>query len=296
MLIKNKRKVRSGIWVILLLTLFLLPKWIHSGFTLVESTEQPENPILFLHGWWVSSYVWDLMRMRLKDDGWPNTTDLKAGYVIDFKDTTNCSAQANIINALQIKQTVDNILDITGAQKVDLIAFSMGGWSSRYYIKNLEGIDKVDDYVSIGTAHHCDYWAEASCDGIPAFLLALNEGDATPGGILNDTLEGRTDPQTKIVFNGSHIPGEINYTSINSIVDIDPVYAYLDGAYNLEVDDVSHEDLLGDENVYELVKQAIRDSPSPPNNVSSFLLNSVVFALCVLVLPLSFWRKRKTIM
>ena len=116
--------------------------------------------------------------MWFKNDGWPNTTNFLSGYAYDFHDTTNCSAQANINNAFQIKQWVDDILNETGAEKVDLIGHSMGGWSGRYYIKFLDGIDQVDDYVSFGTPHTSDTsydpWSGSNCNEFIPFLISLN--------------------------------------------------------------------------------------------------------------------------
>ena len=56
-------------------------------------------------------------------------------------------------------QRVNEIKAATGAAKVDIITHSMGGLSSRYYIKNLGGAANVDDWVSLAGPNHGTTWA-----------------------------------------------------------------------------------------------------------------------------------------
>lgn len=87
----------------------------------------------------------------------------------------------------------------TGASKVDLVAHSMGGLVSRYYIKNLGGTSHVDSLIMLGTPNYGTAIANVgtflglgNCIGITAcqqmaigsdFLNALNAGDDTPGSV-----------------------------------------------------------------------------------------------------------------
>jgi triacylglycerol lipase len=64
----------------------------------------------------------------------------------------------------------------------------MGGLSSRYYLKNLDGISKVDAWVSLGGPNHGTDTANScfntSCTEMrigSSFLTSLNSGDETPG-------------------------------------------------------------------------------------------------------------------
>jgi triacylglycerol lipase len=229
--------------------------------TISKVTTQNQNPILFLHGYteW-GSMVWDKMKKWFEDDEWPKTML----YAYDFDDTLNCSRQANINNANEIKQWVDDILNETGADKIDLVGHSMGGISSRYYIKFLGGIDTVDDYVSLGSPHHGNPNFHCGREGVKEVALHLNEGDETPGGKLNDTLGIRYDPiwiEENITYNGAHIPGEINYTSIYSPDDglCPDTSSPLDGAYNISIDNVAHSLLHQDWSVYKLVRVAVNN-------------------------------------
>jgi len=234
----------------------------------IEVISQDQNPMLFLHGWLGSSSNWDRMIERFQAGG--QETNL---YSRDFDDPGNCSRQANINNAHQIKQWVDDILTETGSEKVDLVCHSMGGISSRYYIRYLGGMDSVDNHVSFGSPHHGDMsLITATCwlplNGLDTLLLMLNEGDETPGGIMNDTLGDRLDPYHEITYNGTHVPGNISYTSIYSTDDglISPYNSsLLEGALNVEVSGLTHNQLILAPLGYELAKMAVEDTISDFN-------------------------------
>jgi triacylglycerol lipase len=98
------------------------------------------------------------------------------------------SAQSNAVTAQQLSQKVDEILAATGATQVDIITHSMGALSARYYIKNLGGQAKVDEFVSLGGPNHgtntalfCGQTACVEMRPNSSFLNALNKKDETPG-------------------------------------------------------------------------------------------------------------------
>jgi hypothetical protein len=102
---------------------------------------ETRNPILFVHGWNSSGAAWFTMIDRFKADGYGDQ---------ELFNWTYYSAQSNKITAQQLSAKVDSILGVTGASKVDIVTHSMGALSTRYYIKNLSGGSKVDDFVSLG--------------------------------------------------------------------------------------------------------------------------------------------------
>ncbi|UCE13914.1 MAG: hypothetical protein JSV04_01750 [Candidatus Heimdallarchaeota archaeon] len=234
-----------------------------------KETSNQHNPILFIHGWTLTEYCWWYMKLQFEADGWPNTML----YAHTFDDTNNCSAQAMINNAHKLKQWIGEIINETGAEKIDLVGHSGGGVSSRYYIKFLGGMDAVDDYVSLGTAHHGanltttwtpDVVPEECATSLNNLFQLMNEGDETPGGILDDTVGIRQDPVfSNITYNGTHIPGSVNYTSIYSRDDevCPPISCSLEGAHNIELSGLSHGALYQDDSSYKKVKAAVDDSP-----------------------------------
>jgi triacylglycerol esterase/lipase EstA (alpha/beta hydrolase family) len=137
------------------------------------------DPILFVHGWARASDDWVDMIARFKSDGWADS-ELYA-YNYSFV-TSNASIAA------EIRDQINAILSSTGATKVDIVSHSMGGISSRHYLKNLGGDAKVDAFVSLGGPNHgtdtADQCAFTPCVEMrigSAFLAALNAGDETPG-------------------------------------------------------------------------------------------------------------------
>ena len=160
---------------------------------------------------------------------------------------------------------MENILTETGTEKVDLVGYGMGGLSSRYYIKFLGGIDTVDDYVSLGSPHHGG--KILTCP----ILTSLNEGDETPGGILNDTNEE------------DHIPGNISYTSIYGDSDelVSVFSPKLDGANNILIKGLRKPPLLTNETVYELVRAAVNGVIPKGSNIGydSLIMPTVVIII-----------------
>ncbi|MFE6926131.1 esterase/lipase family protein [Nocardia sp. NPDC057663] len=103
------------------------------------------DPILFVHGWQGSASNWDYMWGRFLAAGY--STEELARFSYD-------TSQSNENIALEVKAQVDALRAKTGAAKVDIITHSMGGLNSRWYLKKLEGLSFVDDWVSIGGPNH----------------------------------------------------------------------------------------------------------------------------------------------
>jgi len=248
--------VATVLFLLVLLTSFVvLRDWLRPTIT----TPPPGvlNPVLFVHGWMGSSNDWIWMIDKFLSDGWPR----EMLYAFTFSHPDTFSSGANARNAGEIAAWVDQILAETRAEKVDLVSHSMGGLSTRYYVKFLGGIDKVDDYVCLASPQHGTTWVSSGeCVPDSAFLENLNDGDETPGGVLPDTEGWRDDPVGQGGYNGAHVPGNITWTTIRSNKDpniLPPESAMLDGAVNLECE-LPYHDLSGDEQVYEWVKAAIK--------------------------------------
>ncbi len=194
------RRLILGVLSTLILSLALFaPGASNSGASHVD-------PILFVHGYTSNASAWDTMKARFQADGWES--DRLYAY-------TFSSTQSNATIAQAVKQRVDEIRAATGAAKVDIVTHSMGGLSSRYYIKNLGGQSTVDDWVSLGGPNHGTTWAYgcffiSPCNQmIPgsSFLNALNSGDATPGSVTYGTWWSPCDelinPDTSTILSGA---------------------------------------------------------------------------------------------
>jgi triacylglycerol esterase/lipase EstA (alpha/beta hydrolase family) len=126
------------------------------------------------------------------------------------------SNQSNATIANQVRDAVNTLRSQTGAAKVDIISHSMGGLSSRYYLKNLGGSSVVDDWVSLGGPNHgtnfayACYLFSAGCRdmiGGSGFLNALNSGDETPGATNYGTFWSSCDeiinPDSSVLLSGA---------------------------------------------------------------------------------------------
>jgi triacylglycerol lipase len=156
----------------------------------------PVDPIVFVHGWNGAAGGWNQWISWFQQQGWPSS------YLNDW---SYSSAQTNEAIAQQLSSKVNLVLSQTGKTKVDLITHSMGGLSGRYYLKNLGGTAKVDEFVSLGGPNHgTSDAALAFCGSTPMscnqmkenspFLTSLNAGDETPGAVRYLTIGSDCDP------------------------------------------------------------------------------------------------------
>lgn len=216
--------------VCLLLLFAMMPK---------QASAEERNPVVFVHGYTGSDWNFISLKSFLKRQGWPDS------HLAAIRYSNNVGSNVN--NAYELSAFVDDVLARTGAEKVDIVAHSMGGLSSRYYIKNLDGGSKVANVVTIGSPHQGTYnavWGSATAGAremIPGslFLLRLNAGDETPNG---------ADPSHPIL-----------YTSIYSTGDtlVPPHRTALDGARRVRVIGISHIGLLTSSTVKKHVLEAL---------------------------------------
>lgn len=194
------RMILGGLGALLLSMIFSLAP---SGTE--ETSASHRDPILFVHGFSGNASNWDTMRARFVADGW------ESNRLFAY---TFSSVSSNATVAQDIANRVAQIKAATGASKVDVITHSMGGLSSRYYLKNLGGTANVDDWVSIGGPNHGTAWAFA-CFLTPciqmwpgsSFLNQLNSGDETPGSVNYGTWWSWCDeiinPDTSTILSGA---------------------------------------------------------------------------------------------
>ena len=212
------------------ITTILMALALSAGFA---AGAQAHLPILFVHGWKGSSSNWTTMIERFEKDGWPKE---------DLNNWTYNTAQSNVTTAKEEATKVTEILKKTGATKVDLISHSMGGLSTRYYVKNLGGESTVEDWVSLGGPNHgtevANLCPETSCLEMrigSTFLNELNAGDETPGAVHYGTWWSPCDEFIK---------------PVESVI--------LTGATNTKTECISHLALLTNEKVYVGVREFVK--------------------------------------
>lgn len=170
------------------------------------SAASAREPILFVHGFSGGAWNWDVMVDRFEDDGY-RPSELRA---MNYN-----TAQSNATTAREIAAEVRQLQAATGAARVDVVTHSMGGLSSRYYLRNLGGTAEVDEWVSIGGPNN-GTWTAAACSLLTScremlpgssFLTALNSGDETPGSVRYGTFWSACDeiinPDTSVILSGA---------------------------------------------------------------------------------------------
>jgi triacylglycerol lipase len=205
-----------------------------TGTALAPAASMAQDPILFVHGYVESASLWNTMIGRFEKDGYAKSALSAYSYN---------TSQSNKIDAEEVKSKVETLLkNNPGATKVDIIAHSMGSLNSRYYIKNLGGESKVDDWVSLGGPNHgtetANFCFSTSCVEMrvgSTFLKELNATDETPGAVNYGTW----------------------WSPCDEIINPDSSVA-LSGATNTETACMSHTALTTDETVYKQVREFVK--------------------------------------
>lgn len=71
------------------------------------------------------------------------------------------------VRAQTLAEQIDMVLDQTGADRVNLVAHSMGGLDSRYLVSSLGYADRVASITTISTPHHGSRIADVYLDVLP---------------------------------------------------------------------------------------------------------------------------------
>ena len=132
-----------------------------------------------MHGWGANSACFLVIQLWLKLRGYKNVYAVSVTPpVIDARKL-----------AAQLVRHVDSALAATGAQKVHIVAHSMGGLLTRYAIKYLGLDNKVDKVITLGSPHRGSKLAGMlpPHGNVPqmryrsALLDELADGGLTPG-------------------------------------------------------------------------------------------------------------------
>ncbi|WNB92847.1 alpha/beta fold hydrolase [Bacillus sp. NEB1478] len=187
-------------------------------------------------------------------------------YSLNYGYTGSVPASGPIEDsASELKTFIDQVLQLTGAEKVSIVGHSQGGMMPRYYTKFLGGDEKVDDLIGLVPSNHgtkgvaglteltstgADIATCEACHQQAAgseFITSLNEGDETPGDISYTNVSTRNDeivvPYTSAFLNGS--PDKITNITIQDYYPYDQIehqnIAQDPLAFNFVLDALEHE-------------------------------------------------------
>lgn len=191
-------------------------------------TAPDEVPVLLVPGWLDTARDLAAMRIRLMGAGWSG----EHVETITFDDPTG----SNRAHADELAEAVDSMVAWTGAGAVDIVAHSMGGLATRWYLETHPDAP-VRKVVFIGSPHRGTLaahlaWGEGRDEMVPEspFLDSLNARAPAPEGV--DAITIRTLVDTHIV------PGES---------------ATLPGVPDYEICCPTHPGLIRDDEVFRIV-------------------------------------------
>lgn len=137
----------------------------------MPSAEHP-NPVILVHGTGGGAQTnWGPMAPRLKNEGYC-VFALTYGAIPGAPWPVSAVGGMAAIedSAAQLAEFVDEVLDATGAEKVDLVGHSQGTLMPNYYVQNLGGHEKVDRYVSLAPL-----WNGTDAGGASAITAFMQE-------------------------------------------------------------------------------------------------------------------------
>ena len=137
-------------------------------------------PVLLVHGIDDSPAAFQPMRERLHEAGW------QVEQVAAVRLTPNNGQLPIEALATQVARAAEGLRRRTGAERIDVVAFSMGALISRYWLQEVGGHQKVRRFVSISGPHHGTLLAHIRRE--PAIL------QMRPGSELLRRLERRANP------------------------------------------------------------------------------------------------------
>ena len=191
--------------------------WLPPPVELPPSSELPHDPILMIHGLYGHPVSWNKLQSWLENEGFDR--NLMFTPIV-----TDNSSMCSFEQIVQIENEIDAILSETGAGKVTLIGHSRGGTA------------------------------------IMGFMHFSGKNNLV-GNVI--TLAGANKYVCNMVYgwpSQDDTPGEAYYTSIYATPSDGNVPAYiarLDGASNIEYSNLSHNDFLLNEAVFEDVLGAL---------------------------------------
>ncbi|HEY9899915.1 MAG TPA: triacylglycerol lipase [Pantanalinema sp.] len=193
------------------------------------------NPVLLVHGIDDTGRVFDALAPKLRAAGWHVET-------IDMVPNNGDASLALL--AEQVGDKVARMRATTGASRVDLVAFSLGGIVSRYYLQRLGGASQVQRFVTLSSPHAGTLmgyvrWNQGASE--------LRRGSAFLADLNRDWHQTARQVRVTSVWT----PLDLMIVPANS--------SELQGARNLTVPVALHSLMLVDNRCHALVLEALRD-------------------------------------
>jgi triacylglycerol esterase/lipase EstA (alpha/beta hydrolase family) len=193
------------------------------------------RPVVLVHGWSLNRASMALLAARLRNDG-------RTVFSINYR-TRGIDMDAK---ASEVAGKLRDILVSAGADRLDVVAHSLGGLVMRAVVRYHSGAEFLGNVVTLGSPHKGSslVYLSKSPDLIQLrpnspFLQRLANNDPTPDTVYFTAISSTFDA---IVFN-----------------DSDSDYA---GALNISLDYIGHHVLLASPTVYILIKENLEARPT----------------------------------
>lgn len=160
-------------------------------------------PVLFIHGMYSTSSAFMMIINYLASNGW----DRNAMYSVDLPDKLSFGP----VNAQVISSAADQLLQRTGAQKLDIVCHSMGGANTMNYILNAGGASKVRKVITLGGANKLV--TSTAPSGIEVTTIS-----SSADTIVNPTLLSRLNGANNIVINGVTHVGLLASAQVENLI------------------------------------------------------------------------------
>lgn len=201
----------------------------------VDASGPGDVPVVLVPGWLDTARDLAAMRIRLLGAGWSE------GHVatITFEDPTG----SNRAHADELGAAIDELLAKTGADRVDVVAHSMGGLATRWYLRTRDD-RPVRRVVFIGSPHRGTLSAHLAWGG--------GREEMMPDSPFLDTLNAE-----------EPVPESVEAITIRTVVDTHVVpgeSASLPGVTDYEVCCPTHAGLMRDDEVFRIVLDFLEGS------------------------------------
>ena len=192
------------------------------------------NPVLLIHGIDDTREVMQPLGRYLEGRGWRT-------FAFDMVPSNGQVGFEAL--ARQVQRQVAEVRARTGASKVDIVGFSLGGMVARVYLQELGGVSEVERLVTISSPHHGSWMAYFRWN-------ALGE-ELRPGSRVYERLNGNLKPLAGVRHTAIWTPFDLMIVPSWSSV--------LPGAREVRIPVALHPLMLRDARSHEAVEAALRE-------------------------------------
>jgi triacylglycerol lipase len=163
-----------------------LPDRYRTADSLGPITAPDDEPVVVVAGW--GALPTDIWYWPLFFQLWASGYSLDDIHAVFPEYLSALAVDSPRFNAKVLARKVQSVVDSHNTTEVDIIAHSMGGLASRWYVERMDGAYTVDDLVTLGTPHQGNMLAsyftftQGAQDMLPGseFLAELDTDTISP--------------------------------------------------------------------------------------------------------------------